>query len=271
MTSLNNIISFLESFAPPALSEEWDNTGLLIGDRDQPNNIASVITCLTLTPDVAEEAIAQNAKLIVTHHPILFRPVQSITSETLEGGMILQLIQSGIAVYSPHTSYDSAQEGINQQLAQSLGLTNVGILRPVETESSADENFPASGAGRYGDFQKLVTLSEVNNLIKDALKIETLQFVGQPDAFISRIGIACGAAAEFMHDAKKHECDALLTGEARFHDCLAARGQNIGLITAGHYATERPAIEFLASRLQQEFENLNTWCSQNETDPQSWA
>ena len=264
MTTLQEITNFLESFAPLSLSEEWDNTGLLIGDRCRSEKIDRVMTCLTLTPDVAEEAIAQQANLVVTHHPILFQAVQCITSDTTEGAMILKLIEANIAVYSPHTSYDSAQKGINQQIATSLGLTNIDILRPLEDQ-------PTSGAGRYGDLSKPVLLSELNKQIKQVLNINALQFVGDADATISRIGIACGSAAEFLHDAKQHGCQALLTGEARFHACLEARSNEIALVIAGHYATERPAMEFLATRLQTEFINLKTWCSNAETDPVNWG
>ncbi len=273
MLTLANILTFLESFAPLHLSEEWDNTGLLIGDRFCGEDISSVMTCLTLTPDVADEAISQNVNLIVTHHPILFRPIQHLTSETSEGSMILQLIQAGVAVYSPHTSYDSAQEGINQQIAKSLALTNIGVLRPTEnlSEKLSTEEGTLSGAGRFGDLKKPQTLSALNEQIKQVLQINSLQFVGQSDVSITRIGIACGAAAEFMHDALTHNCQVLLTGEARFHDSLEARTLGIALIIAGHYATERPAMEFFAKRLHAEFPSLKTGCSNVESDPVNWS
>ncbi|VAX38448.1 hypothetical protein MNBD_PLANCTO02-1367 [hydrothermal vent metagenome] len=269
MSTLANLLTFLESFAPLHLSEEWDNTGLLIGDRFCMQEISSIMTCLTLTPDVAEEAVSQNANLIITHHPILFRPVQRLTSETSEGSMILQLIKAGIAIYSPHTSYDSAQEGINQQIAESIALTNIGILRPAESISTEEET--PCGTGRFGDLKEPQTLSALNEQIKQVLQIDSLQFVGQLDTSITRIGIACGAAAELMHDALNHNCQALLTGEARFHASLEARTLGIALVIAGHYATERPAMERLAKRLQVEFSSLKTWCSNTERDPVNWG
>ena len=87
---------------------------------------------------------------------------------------------------------------------------------------------------------------------------------------VKRIGIACGAAAEFLRDAHCHDCQVLLTGEARFHACLEARALGMGLILPGHYATERPAMEQLAELLQQKFTQLTTWASQKETDPLQW-
>ncbi len=266
MTDVAEIQEYLAHLAPPDLAESWDNVGLLTGDPAQP--VSRILTCLTLTPDVAAEAISEKADLIISHHPILFRPIQQITSHSVEGKMLLDLIQANIAVYSPHTSYDSAEQGINWQLAQLLGLEDVGILRPLN--STADPGLPEQGAGRFGSLPAEFTLAQVNQLIKQALKIDALQFVGNPEMKVKRIGIACGAAAEFLRDAHCHDCQVLLTGEARFHACLEARALGMGLILPGHYATERPAMEQLAELLQQKFTQLTTWASQKETDPLQW-
>lgn len=262
---VSDIVNFLDGFAPPELAEDWDNTGLLVGaDGDQ---VSSIMTCLTLTPDVAAEAIEKQASLIVTHHPILFRGVQQITSRDSEGQMLLDLIRAGIAVYSPHTSYDSALDGINQQLAESLGLSDVKPLRPIE---EADPGI-GIGAGRSGDLAAAMTLGELIDRVKPIVQVEQALFVGDPTRPVQRVGIACGSAAEFMRDAAAAGCDVLLTGEARFHSCLEARTLDIALILPGHYATERPAMESLAQRLSVEYPTLTVWASEIERDPLSWV
>lgn len=258
------LIEFLQQFAPMDLSEEWDNVGLLIGKQD--DEVSSVMTCLTLTPDVAAEAIKAGAQFIVTHHPVLFRAVKQINDQTSEGRMLLDLIRAGICVYSPHTSYDSAFEGINRQLADALGLSNVQALRPVD----ADDD-PGLGSGRFGDLAEPTKFETLMEATKAVLNIERSWFVGQRDQEVRRVGIACGAAAEFMHDAAAARCDVLLTGEARFHECLAARTLGISLILPGHYATERPAMENLAARLQSEFNELKVFASETESDPLEWV
>lgn len=267
MSNVADIQQYLVHLAPPDLAESWDNVGLLTGDPAQP--VKQILTCLTLTPDVAAEAIAAGVDLIISHHPILFRPVQQITSTSIEGKMLLDLIQAKIAVYSPHTSYDSGERGINWQLATLLGLEEIGVLRPLDSpgESAASQE---RGAGRFGTLPAEFTLPQLNQLIKQALKISALQFVGDPDLRISKIGIACGAAAEFLRDAHRHGCQALLTGEARFHACLEARSLGMALILPGHYATERPAMEQMAELLQQQFPDLKITASQQETDPLQW-
>jgi dinuclear metal center YbgI/SA1388 family protein len=130
MLSLAIILEYLEQYAPLSLAAEWDNVGLLLGDRGAP--IKRVMTCLTVTPETAAEAVAESAHLIVTHHPILFRPTQRLTSATPEGRMLLELAKAGVAVYSPHTAYDNAADGINTLLAQRLGMQDVGALRQRE-------------------------------------------------------------------------------------------------------------------------------------------
>jgi dinuclear metal center YbgI/SA1388 family protein len=266
---LTDILTFLSNFAPPELAEDWDNTGLLIGQRDDA--VSSIMTCLTLTPDVAEEAVSKGASLVIAHHPILFRAVKKLTDETSEGRMLLSLIRAGVAVYSPHTSYDSAYEGVNRQLADSLNLTNVKPIRTIDGAASDETGDEPIGSGRFGDLPDAVSLADFVELVKQALGIQHTWFVGNSSATIRRVGIACGAAAEFMEDAARHGCDALLTGEARFHACLEARTRGIALVLPGHYPTERPAMENLAERLSQQFPDLNVWASSVEADPVQWS
>ena len=262
MIRLQDVVSFLREFAPPELAEDWDNIGLLIGDPAE--EIRSVLTCLTLTQNIADEAISRGVQLIVTHHPVLFRPVQRLTTETSEGRMLLSLIRAGISVYSPHTSYDSAADGINAQLARLFELRDVQPLRPNVALASET---PQAGSGRWGTLPNTTSLRNLIERVKPALRVATVQYVGNLDRPITKLGIACGAAAEFLRDAAQLGCEALLTGEARFHSCLEAEAANIALILPGHFATERPAMEQLANVLHSRFPELVVQASQTEYDP----
>src|SRR5262245_17629734 len=133
MATVADISTFLDSFAPRSLAESWDNVGLLIGDRNA--SVTRVMTCLTVTAASAQEAIDRHADLIVTHHPVLFRPVQRLTSDDLQGRLVRQLIRCGIAVYSPHTAFDGTAGGINEMLATRLGLTGSKPLRPAKSSA----------------------------------------------------------------------------------------------------------------------------------------
>lgn len=360
---VNDVLHTLREMAPLETAEEWDNVGLLLGDASA--NVSAVMTCLTLTPDVADEAVREKVGLVVTHHPLMYKPVKQITTGTIEGGVIVTLLQHNVAVYSPHTAWDNAPQGINQQLAELLELRNIKPLRtwPAEDEvkivtfvpaehrtavqramwdagagmigeyrecsyyasgtgtfHGSDASNPAvgqagrleevaedrlevvcplrwldralqalrqahpyeepaidvfprrslpsgRGSGRCGDLPQPMPLVELNRLVCERLKTTMTPFVGEPERPISRLGIACGAAAEFARDAQRAGCDALLTGEARFHACLEARSSHLGLILPGHYATERPGLERLAAILAEKHPGVRIFASQTERDP----
>ncbi len=268
MPTVDDITTWLREFAPLDLAEDWDNVGLLVGATTA--GVERVMTCLTLTPDVAREAIEGEADLVVTHHPVLFRPVQRLTDETREGRVLLDLIAAGTAVYSPHTAFDSCRDGINASIATSLELTELAPLRPALNSESAPSG-AGTGGGRSGRLPEAMSLAEFFQQVKTVLKVDQLQFVGDPSSVVERVAVACGSAAEFLADAKAARCDVLLTGEARFHACLDARTLGIALVLAGHYATERPAVEQLALRLARQFPAVNIWASDSESDPVQWS
>jgi dinuclear metal center YbgI/SA1388 family protein len=260
MRPAQEVISFLEEFAPLQLAEKWDNVGLLLGDRSQL--IERVMTCLTLTPDVAEEAVREKVGMIVCHHPVLFKAIQRLTADTHEGQMLLQLARTECLVYSPHTAFDSARDGINAGIAEALGLQEIRPLRPCALEPDG-----SLGSGRCGLLPEPVSLQSLIETVSSLLSATSVQLTGDPDRLVTSIAIACGSAAEFLPDAVRAGCDVLLTGEARFHAFLEARTGPTALVTLGHFATERPAVERLATILSDRFPGLNCFASRVERDP----
>ncbi len=258
MTTIESISNFLNAFAPTRLAEDWDNVGLLVGDPALP--VSKIMTCLTITPESATEAIERSANLIVTHHPLPFHPLKRITTEQPASKMLWDLIRAGIGIYSPHTGFDSAADGINQNLAARIGLTDIHPLLPIENE------IEQLGAGRVGRLNHK-TLGEVIEILKGQLDLKYLQYVGDRSAPCFRVAVACGAAGSFLGDAIKAGCDTFVTGETHFHTCLEAKAKRISLILLGHHASERFAVELLAHRLQVEFADLTVWASERETDP----
>jgi dinuclear metal center YbgI/SA1388 family protein len=163
MPLLHDIVTFLDTRAPARLAASWDNTGLLLGRRDQ--EIRKVLTCLTVTPEVVAEAVDEQVNLIVSHHPILFKGVKNLSEGSPEGRLLGPLLRTDIAVYSPHTRFDNCIGGINDRLAVSLQLSEVRPLRPLagsavyklvvfvpkpDTAKVLDAMF-AAGAGWVGD------------------------------------------------------------------------------------------------------------------------
>ncbi len=166
MIKVAALVEYLEQLAPPELAEEWDNVGLLLGDRAAA--VQRVMTCLTIAPEVAQEAVEAKAQLIVTHHPIFFKPVQRLTADAPEGRMLLSLVRAGVAVYSPHTAFDNAPGGINDLLARKLNLIEVVPLRqhhgpqqykvvvfvPDKDLTRVSEALFNSGAGHIGQYSQ---------------------------------------------------------------------------------------------------------------------
>lgn len=366
MPTVATIAEFLKKFAPLSLAEEWDNVGLLLGD--EAAEVQRIMTCLTVTPDSAAEAMQARAELIVSHHPILFRPVQKFTTAAAESRYLWQLARAGVAVYSPHTAFDNTRGGINDILAQKLGLQEVAALRLYTGEAEykmvvfvpeadlervlaagfaagagvigdysqcsfrlpgtgtffgADSTNPTvgekgrreavseyrvemicpkrqlsqaiaaivtahsyeepaydiyplepkpigAGSGRIGRLPSAQPLQEFAQQVKARLNIPLIQVVGELTRPVQRVAIACGAAGEFLKDAVRARADVFITGEMRFHDYLAAQARDVALVLAGHYATERPAVEELAQLLQRQWPELTVWPSRQERDPVQW-
>jgi dinuclear metal center YbgI/SA1388 family protein len=263
MTTVADVADFLEAFAPASLAEEWDNVGLLVGDRQR--EATRIMTCLTVTPSSAAEAIAQRAHLIVTHHPFPFRPLNRLTSDTPEGRMLLDLIGAGISIFSPHTAFDSAAAGINQRLAEGLELVDIEPLVPVESAPAG------AGGGRHGRLAAPLTLDQLAARVKKFLAIERVQVVGEAKREVRQVAVACGSAGEFLSAARALGCDCLVTGETRFHTCVEAEATGIGLLLAGHFASERFGVERLADVLARQFSTAHVWACCAERDPLRWV
>ncbi|HEY1067860.1 MAG TPA: Nif3-like dinuclear metal center hexameric protein [Pirellulales bacterium] len=261
---IRDVADFLKDFAPPSLAEEWDNVGLLVGDDALPAR--RIMTCLSVYPAVAEEAIAKRADLIVSHHPFPFQAIKRITTSSLDGALLWRLIGAGVSVYSPHTGFDSAAEGINAQLARGLELQNIRPLAPIKGRPS-----DGLGAGRLGEMPAGSALAGLIAKVKRFLRVEAVQVVGAPDRPVKTVAVACGSGGSFLSAAAQAGADALVTGEARFHSCLEAEWRGVALVLPGHFASERFALDDLAQRLQAKFPDAVVWASEAESDPLRWA
>jgi dinuclear metal center YbgI/SA1388 family protein len=149
MVQWNDVIEALAEIAPLELAADWDNVGILLAQGREA--VERIMTCLTITPLTALEAVDRRADLIVTHHPVMFRAIKNLNGEDSASRILLQLIQAGVAVYSPHTAYDNAPGGINDLLADGVGLSKVSSLRPVETRCKLVVFVPEEAVARVSD------------------------------------------------------------------------------------------------------------------------
>ncbi|HKD36394.1 MAG TPA: Nif3-like dinuclear metal center hexameric protein [Pirellulales bacterium] len=262
MITVAAVAEFLEGFAPSRLAEEWDNVGLLVGDSSR--KVERIMTCLTLTAESVGEATADRADLVVTHHPLPFRPLKRLTTETPEGRLLLALVEARVAVYSPHTAFDSTARGINERLAAGIGLIGIAPLLAAGDDA-------AVGTGRCGHFATPLALPKVAERVGRFLAIESVQIVGSRHREVSRVAVGCGSAGELLAVAREAGCECFVTGEARFHACLEAEATGMAMILTGHFASERFAVEALAELLAEQFSDAHVWASRHERDPLKWV
>lgn len=234
---LNEILDVLEQFAPADTAEEWDNVGLLIGrDGDE---IQKILVCLDFTADVLEQAIQGDFQMIVTHHPVIFKPLQKITNP-----LFLKAVRHNICVYSGHTNVDIAQGGVNDVLGEKLELTNVtadGILRVGELKETLSET----------EFAKHVCK------VLDVPAVRTVPLKKQ----IKKVGLVGGAGGDFLENAKLLNCDAYVTGEVSYHVAQSAESMDVFLVCAGHFETEAPIAKALTEMLNTKLSDAKAECA----------
>ncbi len=287
---LHSLIRSLELIAPLSLAENWDNVGLLSGDSEMP--VSNVMTCLTVSKETVEEAIEKQVDLIVTHHPIPFKPIQRFSTASNTGKWLWKLTSNRIAIYSPHTAWDNTIGGINDQLAAIIGLHSVQSIVPCDKQiikKLATHSFPSPvtshstveseqiaidklGAGRVGfvkgNDDPTVEINCMNLLerLREKLTDMIVGYNDSLDAPISRVAIVCGSGGSFIESARQANADLLLTGEATYHQMLDAQASGVKLLTIGHYASERFAMNKLATWMASLHPDCNVFASQKEKD-----
>ena len=261
MPALAVVTAALEHLAPLRLAADWDSVGLLVAPhRDQ---IDRVMTCLTLTPEVVAEAVREGADLVVSHHPLPFRPMQRITTATGPGRAVLDLIHAGAGIWSSHTAWDSAAGGINDQLAHLLELAHVSPIGP-------DLHLPQVGFGRAGVAGENCTVADVAARAGKALGVSRVQLAGNATRAAGRVGIVCGSGGDCLEEGRQSGCHTLVTGEIKLHQAIEAVAAGLAVVAVGHHASERFSMDVLAGRLAAAVVGLSCWASRDERDPLGW-
>lgn len=258
MAALDAVTSALEGIAPLRLAADWDAVGLLVSPRRAA--IERVMTCLTLTAEVAAEAVAERVDLVVSHHPLPFRPVARITADGGPGRVLLELIGAGTGIWSSHTAWDSAPGGVNDQLAALLGLVDVAPIEP-------DAEVPAAGFGRVGTAPAAATVSALARRARERLGCDVVQLVGDAARPAARVAIVCGSGGDLVEAVRRSDATTFLTGEIKLHQAVEAEAAGLAVIAVGHHASERFSMERLAGRLAEAVPDLACWASRRERDP----
>lgn len=258
MRSVKQICDELFELAPDYMKESWDNVGLLCGHAD--SQVEKVLVALDPTLEVAMEAKACGAQLIVTHHPLIFGSIQSVRNDNGVGNTLLYLIENGIAAVNMHTNLDSAVGGVNDCLAAALGLRNTAVLMPGGQDACGN----TYGLGRTGEINPC-ELSDFLQVVKDRLNCNGLRYV-EGTQTVHNVAVGGGSCGDFLKKVKEIGCDTFVTADVKYNQFLDAREMGINLIDAGHFATENPVCSRIAERLKVCFPDVTVVVSQRHGD-----
>ncbi len=259
MITVADIFNFMESLAPADMKMEWDTVGLLCGDRNAP--VTKILVALDPFESVCREAAEIGADLLVTHHPLIFQPISAVTEDTETGRSLRLLCRHGISAINAHTNYDCAPGGINDVLAQTLGLTDIAVIKPVGTDSQGRPY----GLLRSG-FVPQQSMEAFLPQVKAALKCDGLRYYssGRP---VHKVAVGGGTCGSEMGDAAAAGCDTFVTADIKYHQYHDALVHGLNLIDAGHFHTENPAVVVLAEKIAAAFPEIAVVMSKNQGDP----
>lgn len=251
MPTVREIHTYLDGKAPFCLQESWDNSGLLVGDPEAP--VSRVLLALDITDQVIEEASISGVQLIVSHHPLIFRPAQRMTlaPDDLVGRKLWTLARAGISAICCHTNLDSVEGGVNTVLAQALGLKEITQL----AQEGLDAQDRPYGIGRIGMLPQPVETKRLLSVVQAALRPHGIRYVDGHRP-IQRVAVGGGACGDLMLDAWKAGCDAFITSDLKYNHFLDAKELGLTLIDAGHFPTENLVLATVSSWLAEGFPGL---------------
>lgn len=251
---LENLLAVLDQIASFSLAESWDNVGLIVGDPQQ--EVSGILVALDPTEDVLDEAISLASNIIITHHPLIFKPISSIRTDQPLGRFLEKALRNNIGVVGCHTNLDAAVGGVSDILAVKMGLVG---LRPLslsknhsyKNESVVEQN--GAGFGRIGYFSPPLSTQQFIACMLDTLAVEAIQLVGILPAEISVAAVCGGSGAEFAETAFKMGAQVYITSEIKLSVARWVEMSGFCMVDGGHFATEKLVVPMLTTALQEAF------------------
>ena len=241
MCNIQMIDEYLSQLAPTRLSESWDNDGVMVcGDKKK--SVGKVLVCLEVTDKALAYAVDNSFDLIITHHPYIFKKLSRVCSGDYKN--LETMMKNGISVLSYHTRLDSADGGVNDVLAETLGLENI-VPFGGETEN----------IGRMGSLEKEMTQTEFAYLLKEKLGCDIRCAINE-EKTVKSVAVVGGAGKDYIFEGISMGADAFVTSEVPHHLFIAAREMGFGLYDCGHYYTENPVCEKIAKLVKEKFDGI---------------
>ena len=259
MTRVIDISKEIEGFAPKFLQEDYDNVGLMVGDKNK--EVKKVLLSLDCTNEVIKEAISFKCDLIITHHPLIFKKPKNIIKGDLLGDKVIALIKADITLYSCHTNLDKAKNGINETIVNMLGFKSNQIIEPNEFS-----NYKGAGIGRIVNLEKEISLSHIIETVKEKLNIKNMRIVKGSEK-VKVLAIINGSGQDLFYKAKKLGADCIISGDTTYHFALDFKEMEISIIDAGHFSTEYLVFLKTLEFLKEKFKDVEFIASEKCRDP----
>ena len=258
MLTVKDIAGAIEAFAPRSLQENYDNAGLQVGNPDMP--VSAVLLCLDVTENVLREAAKRECNMIVSHHPLIFKGLKSLTGADATQRIVMEALRLGIAIYSAHTNLDSVAEGVSYEMAHSLSLRDLQILAPKE-------NNPDAGLGVVGNTPSPIPSLEFLRKVKETFNVSDLRYSAQsPHYVVRRVALCGGSGSAFIKDAINADADIYISGDIRYHD-FTTYGLDIIIADIGHYESELCSRRILSKIIRESFPECLAFFSESESNP----
>ena len=274
MLRIHEIVSAFEAVAPLALQESYDNSGLIVGDRDA--EVTRALLCLDCTEAVVDEAIVKGCDLIIAHHPIVFGGLKRFTGGDYVQRTVIKAIQNNIAIYACHTNLDNVlRGGVNERIAQQLGFDVERVLRPIAADfgsfASSDgvvdsEVFRTAGAGVLCNVQKPMNVLDFLQHVKERMGAEVVKYTKCDIEVVGKVAICGGAGSFLIGDALRAGADAFITSDVKYHEFFDAQGKML-LCDIGHYESEKYTIDLFSNILSAKFPKFATIFAGTITNP----
>jgi dinuclear metal center YbgI/SA1388 family protein len=239
-----DIIRVLETIAPPGLAEDWDNAGLQIGDPGAA--VRAVWVALDPSPPVVAAACRAGVDLLVTHHPLIYRPLKRIDLRDPTGGIVAEAVSHRLAIFSMHTNLDAVHGGLNDWLARRLGLR---ATKPLVAAAGSNRR-PEHGIGRIGTLAKTCDLKNLALEVKERLGVSSVRIAGDPALRVRRVAVSTGSGGSLLAGFLAADAEVFISGDMRYHDARAIESAQRGLVDIGHFHSEHLMAGMLAQRLR---------------------
>lgn len=260
MATVREIYQYLDGLAPFSLQMDFDNAGFLVGRGDR--QVTRLLVSLDITEEVVAEAAELGCQLIVSHHPVIFFPAKSITDADPTGRTLLALAERQIAAVCAHTNLDAVHGGVNDALAQKLGLVQIEQLK----QDGVDASGRPYGIGRVGNTAGVPMYAPAfAAFVKKALGANGVRYVDARRP-VRRVAVGGGACADMLKDALAMGCDTFVTADVKYNGFLDAKALGVNLIDAGHYPTEQVVVPVLAKWLESGFPKVEVLTTQRHKE-----